>query len=515
MSETARDEAADEPAPSNGRWWRDAVFYQIYPRSFADSDDDGIGDLEGIRQRIPYLAALGVDALWLSPIFTSPMADFGYDVADYCDIDPTFGDLGDLDRLTEECHRHGLRLTLDWVPNHTSDRHPWFIESRADRRSAKRNWYVWRDPGADGGPPNNWKHSWSTDPAWTFDPQTGQYYLHLFLPEQPDLNWHEPALEAAMHDTLRFWLDRGIDGFRADVVHLIGKDPSLPDLPPGHPTGFPLLEIDDAATHTLLRRIRGVLDSYAHDPMMIGEVYLLGPGQAARYLGDDDELHLTFDFRSSWTAWDAAAFRRTIEAIQGETPDGGWPTWVLSNHDLPRHRTRFGSDARARAAAVMSLTQRGTPYLYAGEELGLPDAVIPDAAKVDPGGRDGCRAPIPWTTSGGHGWGRPTWLPFVDDAAALSVEAQDGDPTSMLTHYRHLLALRRAEPALRRGRQDLIDRGDGLLAWSRRRGDDHLEVVVNFTDEPRPLPPQTSVVYRSGDLDEAIGADEAVILRHR
>lgn len=498
-------------------WWRDAVVYQIYPRSFADSDGDGVGDLAGITSKIPYLVDLGVDALWLSPIFTSPMADFGYDVADYCGIDPVFGTLDDFDELIDTCHGHGLRLTIDWVPNHTSDRHPWFIESRASLDSDTRDWYYWRDPAPDGGPPNNWKASWGGVPAWTFDEATGQYYLHTFLSAQPDLNWHHPDVEAAMHDTLRFWLDRGVDGFRADVVHLIGKDPALPDLPADHRTFSPLLDIDEPATHGMLRRVRSVLDSYEHDPMMIGEVYLLEPGQAGTYLGDDDELHLTFDFRSVWTPWDPRAFRHTIGAIQDETPATGWPAWVLSNHDVRRHRTRFDGEAQARAAAVMSLTIRATPYLYAGEELGLPDAAIPPDAVVDPGGRDGCRAPIPWTSDAGHGWGDPTWLPFVDDADTLAASAQIGDDASMLELYRRLLAARRRHPALRAGTQRLLETDDDVVAWVRAHDGEELVTALNYADSPRRFDFSGSVVLsshigRSARFDGNLHPHEAVVL---
>ena len=288
------------------------MVYQIYPRSFADGNGDGVGDLAGIIDKVPYIADLGVDAIWLSPVFASPMYDFGYDVSDYCDVDPVFGTLADMDTLVATCHEHGLRVTLDWVPNHTSHQHPWFVDSRSSRDSERRDWYVWRDPAPDGGPPNNWRAEFGDMPAWTFDETTGQYYLHLFLPEQPDLNWHHPEVEAAMLDTLRFWLDRGVDGFRADVINLIGKDPALLDLPDG--PGKALTTVDDPATHRMLRSIRKVLDSYDHEPMMVGEVCLFRPGQAASYLGD--ELHLAFDFRATYTSWSAERFGSTIEAIQ-------------------------------------------------------------------------------------------------------------------------------------------------------------------------------------------------------
>jgi alpha-glucosidase len=355
-------------------WWRSGVVYQIYPRSFLDTDGDGVGDLEGVRRKLDHLAWLGVDAVWLSPIFPSPMDDFGYDVADYCDVDPLFGSLAGFDRLLAEAHARGLRVLLDWVPNHTSDRHPWFVESRRSRTSAKRDWYVWRDPAPDGGPPNNWTAAFPPDTlAWTLDPVTGQYWLHCFLPSQPDLDWSNPDVAAAMHDVLRFWLDRGVDGFRVDVVHCLGKDPALPDDPPGL-AGLPHAALNDhPATHEVLRGIRGVVDAYPGDRMLVGEVFQLVQPDVTTYYGRGDELHLVFDLpRGLHTPWEAQAWRERVAAVMAtHAAARAWPTLVLSNHDTPRHRTRLGSEARARAAAVMLLTLPGTPFLYAGEELGL------------------------------------------------------------------------------------------------------------------------------------------------
>jgi alpha-glucosidase len=463
-------------------WWQDAVVYQIYPRSFADASGDGVGDLEGLRRRLEYLQWLGVDAVWLSPIYRSPMADFGYDVADYRDIDPLFGDLRTFDALVADAHERGLRVLLDWVPNHTSNQHPWFMESRAARDSPKRSWYRWRD-GAPDVPPNNWPAAFGGGPAWTWDARTEQWYLHTFLPEQPDLNWDEPEVVAAMHDVLRFWLDRGVDGFRADVVHLIGKDPALPDLAPeqfgeGHLTVVGTH--DYTGTHLLLRGIRGVLEEYP-ERMMVGEINLTETALIAPYLGDDDELNLAFDFESLWVPWEPAAWRTRIahvEEIMGER----WPTWVFSNHDQPRMRTRLGGDdARARAALVMLLTLRGTPFLYAGEELGLEDADVTPERVVDPGGRDGCRAPIPWTAAADHGWPAEPWLPWPPHASERSVEAQRDDPGSVLELARELLALRRASPALRGGSLRLLDGAPaGVLAYERVSGDDRRLVWVDF-----------------------------------
>ena len=463
-------------------WWQEGVVYQIYPRSFLDTDGNGVGDLRGIEQRLDHLVDLGVDAVWLSPMYRSPMADFGYDVADYCDIDPVFGTMQDFDDLVAAAHARNLKVLLDWVPNHTSSQHPWFLESRASRDNPKRDWYVWRDR------PNNWVATFSDDPAWTYDEATGQYYLHHFLPEQPDLNWGNPEVVDAMHGVLRFWLDRGVDGFRADVVHLIGKDPLLPDDPvelvaSGRRVGWH----DHPSTHALLRDIRSVLDAYDGDRMMVGEVNLRGSAKIAPYYGRGDELHLAFNFEPLSEPWDAGRWRELITDI--EVSFGAvdaWPTWVLSNHDQRRHRTRYGSDARARAAAVLLLTLRGTPFLYAGEELGLEDAVIPAERVVDPGGRDGCRAPIPWDTSPSHGWASDDpWLPWPPAADTRNAHVQDIDPTSMLNLYRRLLATRRGSAALRRGDFRFLDAPDDVLAYQRVAEDDTRVVLVNFTEGSR------------------------------
>jgi alpha-glucosidase len=465
------------------------VVYQIYPRSYLDSNGDGVGDLDGIRRRLDYLVELGVDALWLSPFYRSPMADFGYDVSDYCDVDPLFGTLADFDRLLVEAHERGLRVLIDWVPNHTSDQHPWFADARASRDSSHRNWYVWRDPDPDdpARPPNNWAATFVDGSAWTWDEPTGQWYLHLFLPEQPDLNWANPAVEAAMHDVLRFWLDRGVDGFRMDVIHCIGKDASLPDTPATH-VGMPHSALnDDPSTHPLLRRLRRLLDSYPGQRVMVGEVFLLSTTKVAKYYGDGDELHLAFNFPPMFAPWEAGRWRRRIERTEAEFGAvGAWPTWVLSNHDNPRHRTRFGdSETRARAAAVLLLGLRGTPFLYAGEELGLADAVIPPERQVDPGGRDGCRAPIPWDASDRHGWPTPDpWLPWPPRADRANAEALSRDPTSILGLYRRLLATRRSSPALSAGTFGWLDSPEGVLAWERTSGADRRVVLVNFTDAP-------------------------------
>jgi alpha-glucosidase len=465
-------------------WWCSAVVYQIYPRSFRDTTGNGIGDLEGVRSRLDYLSWLGVDAIWLSPIYPSPMADFGYDVADYCDIHPLFGTLEDFDRLVAEAHQRDIRVLLDWVPNHTSDQHPWFLESRSSRDNSRRDWYLWRDT------PNNWVAAWNTGPAWTYDERTEQYYLHLFLPQQPDLNWATPGVVEAMHGVLRFWLDRGVDGFRADVVHLIGKDTDLPDDPPAL-LGTSRVEFHDLpVTHELLRGVRGVLDAYPGDRMMVGEINLTDPQAIARYHGDGDQLHLAFNFELLRAPWVAERWAAVIDEALGVDAEAEvWPTWVLSNHDQVRHRTRYGSPERARAAAVVLLTLPGTPFLYAGEELGLEDAFVPPDRVVDPGGRDGCRAPIPWDDTPTHGWSSPyPWLPWPPEVETRNAARMRQDEGSILHLYRRLLAVRRGAPALHAGWFTFLEAPPGVLAYERRYDEDERVVLVNFTDQPKIAP---------------------------
>ncbi len=471
-------------SPLEAAWWQTAVFYQIYPRSFLDTNADGVGDLEGIRRRLDELVWLGIDALWISPFYRSPMKDYGYDVSDYCDVDPLFGSLADFDRLLAEAHARGLRVIVDWVPNHTSDQHPWFREARTSRSSAKRDWYVWRD-GHPQQPPNNWQAAFPRGPAWTWDTDTEQWYLRLFLPEQPDLNWGNPDVVAAMHATLRFWLDRGVDGFRMDVIHCIGKDPALPDVPAERAIIPACVLIDCETTHALLRDIRRVLEAYPGERVMVGEVGVPWTEVVARYYGHGDELHLAFNFPPIFTPWKDTAWLEQIERSARELdPRDAWPTWVLSNHDNPRHRTRYGSEARARAAAVLLLGLRGTPFLYAGEELGLEDAQVPAARVLDPGGRDGCRAPIPWEAGPTHGWLTPdAWLPWPPDAERRNVAALRADPASILHLYRRLLAARRGSPALREGSLTLLAAPAGVLAWERALAGDRRIVLVNFEAE--------------------------------
>jgi len=462
--------------------------------------------------------------VWLTPFYPSPLADFGYDVADYCDVNPLFGSLADFDRLLEDLHRRGMRMIVDWVPNHSSDRHPWFAEARSSRSSPRRDWYVWRD-GTPDRPPNNWRAAFTGGPAWTWDEGTGQWYLHLFLPQQPDLNWANPEVEEAMSGVVRFWLDRGVDGFRIDVVHGLGKDPALPDAPADRADIPWASQNDDQRTHAILRRLRQLVDSYPGGRFLVGEVYLLSTARVARYYGAGDELHLAFNFPPLYAPWEAEAWRTRIRRVQEELgPLGAWPTWVLSNHDNPRHRTRYGSEARARAAAVLLLTLEGTPFLYAGEELGLEDAVVPADRRVDPGGRDGCRAPLPWDAGPDHGWAVPLgaelWLPWPPEPERRNPAAMAEDPGSILHLYRRMLQLRRGSPALRRGGLELLDAPEGVLAYRRRADGDERLVVVNFTDSPvgvelgRGLAVQldSSDPARAGGFDGRLAASAAVVV---
>lgn len=475
-------------------WWEEAVFYQIYPRSFADASGDGVGDLRGITSKLDYLEVLGIDALWISPFFPSPMRDFGYDVSDYCDIDPVFGTLHDFDELVDEAHRRNIKVIIDWVPNHTSSDHPWFTESRSSRENPRRSWYVWRSLDEKGRLPNNWIRAWSDQPAWTRDDLTGEYYLHCFLESQPDLNWDEPLVRQAMHNVLRFWLDRGVDGFRMDVVHLIGKELSRNDDPELAALTHVILN-DVPIVHDYLREIRSVLDGYA-DRVSVGEVALFDPHQVATYYGQGDELHLSFNFKSLMTPWRASAWADLIrETEETHAAVSAWPTWVLSNHDNPRIATRLGAiEERVRSALVLLLSLRGTPFLYAGEELGLPDAEIPSERVVDPGGRDGCRSPIPWQQAPPFGWTDNPWLPFGTSAAERSVEAQRNDVHSTWHFCRMLLQLRRSEPALLRGTVVGLEvRGD-VMVFERHEGTSRLAVAVNFADSHAEIPWSTETI---------------------
>jgi alpha-glucosidase len=539
-------------ANDNLHWWQRGVVYQIYPRSFKDTTGNGVGDLQGIIEKLDYLHGLGIDAIWLSPFYPSPMADFGYDVADYCDVDPLFGDLAAFDRLVAGAHARGLKIVIDWVPNHTSDQHRWFIESRSSRDNPKRDWYIWRDPAplpssphwgevqVGGAPPNNWG-SFFGGPAWTYDELTGQYYLHQFCKEQPELNWRNPEVKAAMFDTLRFWLERGVDGFRMDVIGLLIKDKTLRDNPlnPNVPPNLPandlfsrLLQVHNMyqeENHPVMREIRQVLDAYG-DRCAIGELW--GPlPEWIRYYGDHgDELHLPFNFRlMDGMAWDAQRMRAVVDAMEAALPDFAWPNYVLGNHDRMRLATRFGGEAQARVAAMLLLTLRGTPTIYYGEEIGMEDVPIPPEKMQDPQGinlgaertRDVCRTPMQWDASPNAGFspaGIETWLPLANDYAARNVAVFANDPTSIFTLYMRLLHLRRATPALYGGSYRPLDAGyDDVYVYLREDGAQRYLVALNFAAEPRTLviPGETSghvVLSTHLDREEPVSL-EALSLR--
>lgn len=489
------------------RWWETGCVYQIYPRSFQDGNGDGIGDLKGIRQRLGYLVDLGVDAIWLSPIFPSPMADFGYDVADYCDVDPLFGSLADFDQLVAEAHAHDLKLLLDFVPNHSSDRHPWFIESRSSRTSPRRDWYIWRDPAPDGGPPNNWTSDFGGS-AWEYDAASDQYYLHAFLKEQPDLNWRNPQVRRAMMDVMRFWFDRGVDGFRIDVLWHILKAPDFPDNPCNpdyHPSmgeKFKVLQLhstDQPDVHDIIAEMRSIADSYAEggERMLIGEIFLPLPKLMAYYGAEMDGVHLPFNFELIEAPWNARGIAAFIDAYEAALPEGGWPNWVVGNHDSPRIAGKLG-EAQARIAALLLLTLRGTPTLYQGDEIGIgkvdlaPDQLRDPRELREPGlglGRDPARTPMAWDRSANAGFtaGAP-WLPLHADWETRNVEAQSADPASMLNLYRRLLKLRRRYRALTVGTLIPVEAAGDVLAYRRRSPSEECLVVLNLGDAPHRLP---------------------------
>ena len=519
--------------PASVPWWERGVIYQIYPRSFQDSDGDGVGDLRGIAQRLDYLAKLGVDAIWLSPIFPSPMADFGYDVADYTGIDPLFGTLANFDRLLAAAHDRGLKLLLDFVPNHSSDQHPWFVESRSSRDSPKRDWYIWRDPAAGGGPPNNWISDFGGS-AWQWDEATGQYYLHAFLPEQPDLNWRKPELRAAMLDVMRFWFDRGVDGFRIDVLWHLIKAAALPDNPvnpayrPDMGEKLKLLQLNSTnqpEVHELAAEFRRLADSYG-ERLLVGEI-VLPLDELMTYYGDAQPgVHLPFNFQLVEAPWDAAILRRLIVDYEAALPPGGWPNWVISSHDYPRIAAKLG-EAQARVAAMLLLTLRGTPTLYQGDELGIGQVEIPRGRVRDPKelrepgiglGRDPSRTPMAWDASPNAGFSTAEpWLPLHRDWRTRNVASQETDTGSMLSLYRMLLQLRRSEPALSVGSIRMAQDSEQILAYERIHQATHLHIALNLSGTERrfDLPDGELLLSTLGSPPPPgwLRPDEGVILR--
>ncbi|WP_081235818.1 glycoside hydrolase family 13 protein [Streptomyces viridosporus] len=528
-------------SPRSDDWWRDAVIYQVYPRSFADGDGDGTGDLAGVRARLPHLAELGVDAVWFTPWYASPMVDGGYDVADYRAIDPAFGTLAEAEKLIAEARELGIRTLVDIVPNHVSDRHPWFRAAlEAGPGSPERERFHFRPGRGEHGelPPNAWPSQFSGT-TWTRVPD-GEWYLHLFTPEQPDLNWAHPDVRREHEDVLRFWFDRGVAGVRIDSAALLVKDPALADFEEG---ADPHPYIDRDELHEIYRSWRAVADEYG--AVFVGEVWLPDAERFARYLRPD-ELHTAFNFNFLTCPWEVGRLRRTIDATLAEhAPVGAPATWVLCNHDVTRTVTRYGradtafdfaakrfgtptdldlGTRRARAAALLTLALPGSVYLYQGEELGLPEADIPPERIQDPmhfrsggidPGRDGCRVPLPWEAAApwyGFGSDGEPWLPQPEDWARHAVDRQRTDPGSMLTLYREALRLRRSEKGFGDGPMTWLPAEDGVLAFARTDG---LRCVVNLSDGPAVLPPYERLLLASGPLraDGTLPRDTAVWLR--
>jgi alpha-glucosidase len=480
-------------------WWKRGVIYQIYPRSFQDTNGDGVGDLKGITARLEYLTWLGVDAIWISPIYPSPMADFGYDVSDYCNIDALFGSLEDFDDLVTLAHARGIKVILDFVPNHTSDRHPWFLESRSSRTNPKRDWYIWRDAKADGSPPNNWLSQFG-GPAWTMDPVSGQYYLHSFLREQPDLNWRNPDVRRAMYAVLQFWLDRGVDGFRVDAIWLLIKDAALRDNPPNpkyKPTEAGVYRViqvynaDQPEIHEVIAEMRSGLERY-HERVLIGEIYLPLERLVSYYGKDLGGAHLPFNFQLIHAAWTASSIAQLVTDYEAALPPGGWPNWVLGNHDQPRIAARVGN-AQARIAAMLLLTLRGTPTLYYGDELGIGRVAVPRDAVQDPWeknepglglGRDPSRTPFQWDATPNAGFTRTKpWLPLDSGYAVCNAAMQRNDSTSILALYHHLLRVRRRHEALATGAFRMIDVQNNVLIYERVGQDERILVCLNFGND--------------------------------
>lgn len=535
------------PAETQGvPWWREAVIYQVYPLSFADSNGDGYGDLRGVIGKLDYLSGtLGVDGIWLSPFYRSPMKDWGYDVSDHTDVDPLFGDLQDARRLVDEAHGRGLRVIVDYVINHTSDQHPWFQESASSRTSPKRDWYVWRD-GRDGGPPNNWVSVFG-GPMWTLDQATGQWYRHTFLPSQPDLNWRNPDVVEAMMDVVRFWLDTGVDGFRVDAAYHMMKDPDERDNPPAPPDHenlwksmgeydeyLHLYDVGHPDVHEIHRRFRAVVDSYQRDVLTIGEMHIFDLPEWASYYGEGlDQLSMPFNFHLMVSPWDASSLRGVIESVLRNLPAGAWTNWTLGNHDEMRLASRL-PEGHEPIAATLLLTLPGTPILYYGDEIGMREATFGDAPSRDPWGnnvaglsRDGSRTPMQWTDDPNAGFTRPgvePWLPVGPSHRTHNVEAELADEGSLLNVYRRLIRLRQSSTALRLGSyvSDPASSQD-VLVFRREFDGEAMTVMLNFDSRPTEVAAGTGrVVFSSVDpgRDEVVsdpvnlGPRETVIVAH-
>ncbi|HEY9288367.1 MAG TPA: alpha-amylase family glycosyl hydrolase [Candidatus Dormibacteraeota bacterium] len=505
---------------ADSSWWREGVIYQIYPRSFQDSSGDGIGDLNGVIRRLDYLQWLGIDAIWLTPITVSPDKDMGYDVADYCKVQPAFGDLKAVDALIRESDRRGIKVVLDIVPNHTSDQHPWFLDARRSRQARHRDWYVWADPKPDGSPPNNWLSIFG-GPAWTLDKPTGQFYLHNFLAEQPDLNWWNPDVRDAFDEVYRFWFDRGVAGFRIDVAHGIVKDRELRDNPVATDNDSPAVRAHGQRTvynmerrevHDVLRRWRTLANGYDPPRILLGETYVLDVRTMGRFYGTGDELHLAFNFTYIHAPFNAEVLAEVVAESELVIPDVGWPVWTVSNHDVSRVMSRWcgGDERKVRLALLSLLTLRGTPVLYYGDELGLPDTRVGKADLQDPvgkrqwprPGRDPVRTPMPWTPGKGAGFTdadvKP-WLP-IGDNKARNVEDQRQDPNSTLAFVRDVIAARRSSADLRGGSYDQL--ASPPETWVYRRGTSAI-VALNLSSREVVIPHVRGTVRVATQRDRA------------
>jgi alpha-glucosidase len=525
-------------------WWQEGIIYQVYPRSFQDSNNDGIGDLKGVINRLDHLQWLGITAVWLSPFYPSPMADFGYDISDYTNVDPMFGTLYDFDELLHELHRRDIKMILDLVPNHTSDQHPWFLESRSSRNNPKRDWYIWGDPGPDGSPPNNWLSVFGGN-AWEWDEKTGQYYYHAFLKEQPDLNWRNPEVRKAMYDVMRFWLDRGVDGFRVDVMWHMIKDNELRNNPPNpnyqphmgtYEQLLPVYSTDQPEVHEIVREMRRLLDNY-NERMMIGEIYL-PIHKLVTYYGSATErgAHLPFNFTLLSLPWNAPEIAAAINEYEGALPEGGWPNWVLGNHDQPRLASRIGID-QAKVAAMLLLTLHGTPTIYYGDEIGMADVAIPSEEIQDPQGlnmpdknlsRDPQRTPMQWNSDKNAGFTQAKpWLRLASDYVKNNVQFQRTETGSMLCFYKRLIELRQREPSLMTGRYAPVHTDQQVMAFTRKAENaDSFLIILNMSHRPCYFKPDhfpfkgkiavaTSPDRETKVVEAAIslGGDEGMIIR--
>jgi alpha-glucosidase len=523
-------------------WWQTGVFYQIYPRSFQDSNGDGIGDLKGIIERLDYLKWLGIEAVWISPIYPSPMADFGYDVADYTGIHPIYGNMDDFDELLAAVHERKMKLILDLVPNHTSDQHPWFLESRSSKQNPKRNWYIWLDARDDGSEPNNWLSVFGGS-AWEWDEKTGQYYYHAFLKEQPDLNWRNPEVQKAMLDVMQFWLDKGVDGFRVDVMWHMIKDEQLRDNPvnPDYEEQMadynrllPVFSTDQPEVHDIVQRMRKLTDGYK-ERVIIGEIYLPIEQLMVYYGTDNNGAHLPFNFQLITLPWHASELARAIDAYEGALPVSGWPNWVLGNHDNPRIASRIGLQ-QARVAAMMLLTLRGTPTIYYGDEIGMQDVAIPPGEIQDPQGlnmpgknlsRDPARTPMQWDDSKNTGFTTTKpWLRIARNYKKVNVQVQMQDEDAMLSMYKRLIEFRQKEPALLMGNYRPVFSDNKIISYIREFNDQRLLVVLNLSHSTAYFHPEhvtirgtiemaTHPELEGAEVSDTIclGGDEGVVVR--